>query len=47
MNKPRETRIIECGTRILKDFSYENVISYNYLEKLIGYDKMKSPSRLY
>ena len=39
MNKPRETRVIECGTRILKDFSYESVISYNYLEKHIGYDK--------
>ena len=39
MNKPREALISECGTKILKDFSYESIIPYEYLESIIGYER--------
>ena len=39
MNKPREALISECGTKILRDFSYESIIPYEYLESIIGYER--------
>ena len=39
MNKPREALISECGTKILRDFTYESIIPYEYLEAIIGYEK--------
>ena len=39
MNKPREALVTECGTKILRDFSYESIIPYEYLEAIIGYER--------
>lgn len=39
MNKPRENLVTECVKKILKNFYYESIITYDYLESMIGYNK--------
>lgn len=39
MNKPRQLLVEEYSKKILKDFKYNDLIPYTYLENLIGYEK--------
>lgn len=42
MNISRQTLVLKCGDKILKDFSYGQSIPYDYLERITGCDKNDS-----